>query len=94
MFFWLKEQVTNINRNVDLLMSPLNNNTGLFGEDGGSKEEDKSEGRSWNQEETETQLNKGHKKDQTNFRVMNHSHFFFKMDVKVNQGVDLVYGGV
>jgi len=33
-FSWLKQQVTNINHNVNLLMVALGNKLGIFGEDG------------------------------------------------------------
>lgn len=41
---WLKQQVTDINRNVKLLMAALRNKLEIFEEYGGSNVEDKSEG--------------------------------------------------
>ena len=40
-FSRLEQQVTDINRNLNLLMVALSNKLGIFGEDGGSKKEEK-----------------------------------------------------
>lgn len=39
-FSQLEQQVTDINRNVNLLMAALRNKLGIFGEDGSSNAED------------------------------------------------------
>lgn len=41
-FSWLEEQVTDINRNVKLLMVALRNRLGIFGGEGGLNAEEKS----------------------------------------------------
>ena len=57
-FSRLEQQVIDINHIVKLLMEALRNNIGIFGEDGGSNAEDKSEGGSRDREETENQPKK------------------------------------
>jgi len=46
--------------------------------------EDRSKGKSIDQEETKNELKKGPKRDQSSLSVMNHSQFLFKMEVKAN----------
>ena len=57
-FLWLEQQVTYINRNVNLLMTTLSNKLRIFGEDGDSNVEEKSEGGLGYQEDTENQSKK------------------------------------
>ena len=54
----LEQQVTDINRNVSLLMAALNRKLWIFGEDGGSNAEDQSERRSEDQGEMKNELKK------------------------------------
>jgi len=74
-FSRLKEQVTDINRNVNLPMVALSNNLGIFGEEGGSNVEEKSEGGSGDREDADNQRKKEHGKDQPSSSFMNQSLF-------------------
>lgn len=65
-------------------MEILSNNIGIFGEDGGSKVEEKLEGGSGDWEEIENQLKKERIKYKPSSSVMNQSHSLFKMEAKFN----------
>ena len=69
----LEQQVVDINNNVNLLMAALSNKMGIFGEDGGSNAEEKSEGRLGDQGDTENQLKKESRKDKPSSSVVNQS---------------------
>jgi len=65
-------------------MVTLRNNLGIFGEDGGSNVEDKSEGGSRDREEIENQPKKEPEKNQPSSSVVNQSQPQFKMEEKVD----------
>ena len=81
-FSWLKEQVVDINRNVNLLMAALRNKLWIFREEGGSNAKDKSKGGSGDREDTDNQPKKEPGKDQPSSSVMNQS--LFKVEEKVD----------
>eukprot|EP00253_Pinus_taeda_P034565 PITA_34565 len=81
-FSQLKEQVADINRNVNLLMAALSNKLGIFGEEGGSNAEDKSEGGSEDREDVDDQSKKEPGKDQPSSSFVNQS--LFKVEAKVD----------
>lgn len=69
-------------------MATLCNKLGIFGEDGGSKVEENSEGGLGDWEDTENQLKKEPKKDQLNSSVLSQSLFKMEenlVDIKPDQ---------
>lgn len=82
-FLLLEEEVTDIKHDVNVLMAYLRNKLEIFGEDGGSNVEEKSEGGSGDQDDTENQPKKELRKYQPSSSVVN--QFLFKMEEKVMQ---------
>jgi hypothetical protein len=61
----LKAQVSNISRNMNLLMAALTGKLGSFGDDGDSNSENKSEGKSKYQADSGKELWKESEKEQS-----------------------------
>jgi hypothetical protein len=82
-FARLKEQVTNISRNMSLLMAALASKLEPYEEAGGSNSKIGSEGKSGDNEDPEKESRKGLEKDQPSLSVVNPSQSIFKMEAKV-----------